>query len=635
MLIWALILIYSCKRSPKTEEKNVEVNTAFEKIPPLAEYIQIKELQQPIADKNVLFAVRLDTHVVKNKYHAVMVNDEKLILRDDGKEGDEQMADGVFSIALKEDLQKFKEKIQQMQEKNLQALESGKTLFIWKNRSAVPISGQVIQQLDTSKISGLEGFIMKPNFGPIPVILPPDPALKDHSLIITELGVVEDPRRSFNPCTGIGRPIGAWTFGILMREMANTSVTGISTEHFIKAWLSQWMSDQKVNSDLIPARPGILEEIIKPWIIKTHPGMPPSQITDGNWQSFPMDPKFAPFKLLAIVNRLDLRGNSGYGISNAGEGRFVFGALNSTCDALKFTVIFEYGIPIITCTDLKAYAKQWYDLKNMTVGTISYDSALQRITDQFTLAGKGGDKPNGSCLNQVRTNELALGGPVWELREFVIDKSSHKLISATVKQEPAKKFNSQAIPTATTIDMIVLDDFVNPNEAAIKRNNYTVPEVFQNLAFLGGKAHTESPGHFWEGNITSGVPGHINNDTARHVISLNTCSGCHGGETNTSIGNLINNPSGIGHDPFLHMTPQPSGTATTLSAFLTGDPSDLQGLFRVSDPAKRPQSNAIVWGFNDLERRAEDLESFVNTNCTATLLGLIQVFTFKPLNMTH
>ncbi len=59
--------------------------------------------------------------------------------------------------------------------------------------------------------------------------------------------------------------------------------------------------------------------VIKPWLIKSNPGVPPISITLANWETFTLDLKFAPFKLLAIVNRLDLRGNSGYGFSNAGE----------------------------------------------------------------------------------------------------------------------------------------------------------------------------------------------------------------------------------------------------------------------------------------------------------------------------
>jgi hypothetical protein len=51
------------------------------------------------------------------------------------------------------------------------------------------------------------------------------------------------------------------------------------------------------------------------------------------------------------------------------------------------------------------------------------------------------------------------------------------------------------------------------------------------------------------------APG-INNPEARHKLSLNTCNGCHGGETNTG---------------FLHVEPRRAGEASVLSAFMTGE----------------------------------------------------------------
>ena len=623
--LWAIT--ESCTNKEKPVDANV--NTAFEMAPPVAEDIQVKLLEKPIDGANVLVTARLDRKLIKGNLHALMVNDEKLILRDDGKKGDEKAEDGIFSIALKEDEAALQKDMESFRQAGIKQLRNNQPLFQWVNRSAIPINDK-IKNLELDKFDLKRGFRFDPALF---FTLPPDPALKDHSLMVTDLGVVEDLSRTFNPCTGVGTAMSAWTFGKLMGDMVNGTVP---VQDFLKDWLDTWMNPGSVNSDPIPARTSIFTQIIRPWILKTDPAIPPVTITPANWKTFALDLKFAPFKLLAIVNRIDLRGNSGYTISNAGEGRFVFGALSSSCSSLLFTVIFEYGVPKKTCASLKAYAQQWYDLKSLTPGTAAYNTALQTITDQFTAAGAGGaGKANGSSLNQVRTNEIALSFP-WELREFNIDAATHKLFLTTVKQEPAEQFNRNSVlPAGVTRDVATLAKYVNSNEPSILANTYKVPPSIGALPFLGGKAHTEGSGHFWDASTAAG-PEFITNDNARQVFSLNTCSGCHGGEARTTVGNLINDPAGVPHKPFLQIAPQPFGTKATLSAFLTGDPGQADGLFKVTDPAGRPAGSPTVRGFNDLQRRAVDLEVFVHTICVRRRIPeLIRVLTFKPVHMTH
>jgi hypothetical protein len=393
------------------------------------------------------------------------------------------------------------------------------------------------------------------------------------------------------------------------------------------------MTPQTINGDAVPARTGIFTEIIEPWIKKTTPGAAPTQ---ANWKTFPLNLTLAPFKLEAIVNRLDLRGNTGYSISNAGEGRFVFGALTPTGGPLsnpgKFTVIFEYGIPKRSCSALKAFASEWYNLKSMVVGSVAYNAALEAITSQFAGANTSPSKPNGNSLNQLRTNEFALGGPFWELREFRIDAGTHLMREDPVTNEPAEKFNR--LSGATAASMAVLANYVNSNQADVINNRNTIPLNFSSQPFLGGRSQTRLPTHIWDGSTSAGA-GFINSDSARHFLSLNTCSGCHGGEGMTSVGNRINDPAGVAHNPFLQIAPQGFGRKATLAAFLTGDPTQADGLFKVNDPAGRPSGAPAIWAFNDLERRAQDLEALVNRFCVRRLPGLIEVLRFKPLNMVH
>jgi hypothetical protein len=293
----------------------------------------------------------------------------------------------------------------------------------------------------------------------------------------------------------------------------------------------------------------------------------------------------------------------------------------------KFAVIFEYGINIITCSGLKSYAQQWHDLIALEPGTTAYNNALENITNVFTLAGTGGAKPNGSSLNQIRTNELALDIFPWELREFAIDPATHKLVATTVKQTPRDNFSGSS----------TLAHYANSNAMAILNNTYVVPEIIPpDTNFLGARAHTNLPSTIWDAEPEATGTHIIHDDTVRHLLSLNTCNGCHGGEGKTSVGNLIDDPASTDHDAFLHITPRSFGTKATLSAFLTGDPADAEGLFRVNDPALRPNpTTPWQWTFNDLQRRADDLEVLTMTTCKSKVMDLLRVISFKPVNMVH
>ena len=90
-----------------------------------------------------------------------------------------------------------------------------------------------------------------------------------------------------------------------------------------------------------------------------------------------------------------------------------------------------------------------------------------------------------------------------------------------------------------------LGRFINENEAAILTETHEVPLSFEGEPFLGGAVFNNID--IWDAPI--------NNPEARHKFSLNTCNGCHGGETNTS---------------FLQIFPRFPGEQSQLSGFLTG-----------------------------------------------------------------
>ena len=170
--------------------------------------------------------------------------------------------------------------------------------------------------------------------------------------------MVTDPGRTFNPCTNVGTANGLWTFGHLMTQMANQAATGIAPPDFARSWLAQWETPQTVNSFTIPARANIVSRIVQPWLAASG--------------GTTLDMTKAPFRLLAIVNRLDLRQNLIYGGGSAGEARFVFGAVDLTnnCAPLPFSVIFEYGITKNSCQQVKEWGKQWYALRTLDPTTL-------------------------------------------------------------------------------------------------------------------------------------------------------------------------------------------------------------------------------------------------------------------------
>jgi len=601
LIVVLTLLVNSCKHRQPTPE-NIAVNPAFEKTPPIARAVDIRQLENN-DNGNLLLTADFGKGVLKEPFHAVMLGEEKLVLRDDGKEGDSLAGDGRFTIVLKEDTSAL---LQELDRLNT-LLREKKSTTVFNNRilQRLPVRPEKITEIDRFKKGGVL------HFDPSVFVLTADPALKDHSLVVTAPPVVEDPTRTFNPCTGVGNPTGAWAFARLVTEMANTPLTGIQPKDFLLKWLQTWLNDQSVNGDLIAKRPNI-SNIINAW----------QTLSSGTF-----DIKFAPFKLIALVNRIDLRGNTGYGFDNPGEGRFVFCAVDASCHVIRnpapFMVIFEYGIPKHKCADLKAYAQQWYDLRTHTPGSAPYNAALEAITDQFTLANTSPAKPNGSSINQVRTNEFALGIAPWELREFNVSGTSHLLENATVKQEPQDTFNAIS-PHANPAYTQVMADFVNANTAIIEANRYTIPSTAGGIHLAAGKAHTENAGvYHWDGSTTPG-PRFITSDSARFILSLNTCSGCHGGEGKT--GN------------FMHVAPGGTGgTPAILSGFLTGAPPFSTSPFFVTDPGGRPGGSPRVRGFNDLERRALDLEAFVGISCTPLLrsFALARLLTFDPIRMTH
>lgn len=543
----------------------------FQANPPMVRSVGVVPGRQEGANKNALLVVEFEANEQLPARIPISTEQGNIELRDDGKDGDERARDLVYSAPIEVDVAR----IRAAGEKFAAMLKSGVKPVFFPNRG-----GPMLPPSDFLRVPEELRNRALP-FPPLPPPPPPDPA---KVLMITDLSVIEDPTRTFNPCTNTGVPMGQWTFGHLMEHMANMPLTGIDPSQFTLRWIRRWASDQVIND----------------WIVANRNSAAFQQLV-ANWQSAsggpaqPLNLAKAPFRLLAIVNRIDLRENLVYGAGSAGEGRFIFGALGPNCSPLPFTVIFEYGIRRDGCSGLKAWGQQWASLNGMLIGSPQYNAALAAITEQFVKAGADPLKPNQSALNQLRTNEFAFGPP-WQLREFHIaaaDSDAGHLREVTVKQTPDVSLNKTA----------PLADYVNQNSLAIKAQQHTVPLDFpppNGGPFLGGAADTDK-GMFWNDGAPALAP--IADRLARHMFSLQTCNGCHAGETKTL---------------FTHVSPAPFGVQPQLSAFLTGINSS------VPDPA----DGMPIRNFHDLQDRALGLANLLASSCFVELRR-------TPLRMTH
>lgn len=415
------------------------------------------------------------------------------------------------------------------------------------------------------------------------------------SLMITDPQVVDDPKRTFDVCTGKGNPGGTWTFANLIKQLAQG--TSFTPEDYALIWLKNWLQTYNLNTFDVPARPN-MELFIKFW----------NQASlEGSGQEF--DINYFPARLLAITNRPDLGGNGGYGgDEKRGEARFTFALLGNTeklggydkergCAAMPFNVIFEYNTPTQDCPSVQVWQAKWKALDDFVLGSPEYNEKLEAITTAFTDFGSNpAQEPNQSLLSQLRTNENALD-PLWELREFVLLNKADGVVSVdgsllpdTVKNTPDVSFDNTSF----------LANFVNTAwSVSGSPDEGTVPLAYLGVPFRGA-ASPVSITH-WNYPTSAADP------SIRQKFSLNTCNACHTAETDTK---------------FVHIEARLPGSESALSRFLTGknvvttlnDPANpyiSTALFSVSDPA----GSSLISEFNDLAARQAAMASILSTSC--------------------
>jgi hypothetical protein len=509
--------------------------------------------------------------------------------------------------------------------------------------------------------ASLDGLLPDPSISVKSGVLPHFP----WSLLITDLAAINDGSRVSDPCVNLVTPSVStkeWSFGYLMNHMANTAMTGVSFDTFARAWLSSWMTPTTINGDYVkspmieapssgwdhPDNVMVAKYVLEKWKLASRVR------SDGTFDSNtnpPLKMEKAPFRLLAIAFRPDLRTNGFFGEGTAGELRFVFGVLDldpyhaepgwslqtnpnlaqhpwmsgwggachhldgpmTQSDFANSTVIFEYAVDRATQTDVINWAKAVSNLSNLGGPSSStYRNSLQTLTESVVRPGlgKSRQRANESAIIRIRTNEAIGGAGPWHLREFgvtALRDSNQRLRyqngrllcqsngtqycvprAQTVKQTPAAYFSGSK----------ALSEFTFQNHDAILAETHIVPTLFNAssgpVRLLGGQAINPGAGRaFWSGPAMD--------FEVRHKLSLNTCNGCHSAETNTH---------------FAHVMSRKWDEEAPLSGFLSG-------FLEVQDPI----TGDIRW-FNEPDRRALDLKWLADSS---PLAGL----SFQPTSRTH
>lgn len=455
----------------------------------------------------------------------------------------------------------------------------------------------------------------------------------DHEMIITDLSVVNDPcRTSWTGKWGPGGTacptgsVGAWTFKYLILEIAHGDA--ILANQMVSQWLASWTDPLlMINGQLLNEFRTVYDDkhnlkdnvftrdIIKPWRKRSGCDLDVSK-------PCLYDLEIAPFRLLAIVNRVDMAGLAGYVFdpssgASSGEGRFIFGFVRlddpfvgqNLERVTQATAIFEYRLPVNSRNALdgqRQWATQWHELSSLTLPTAgtapdptaTYNLKLQALTDRFVRRGVDSAGANiGSAFSQLRTNEQDFDSGdgtdrLWELREHTLQasqgvacsqqQSNCLILPSVTKQTPSNGYQKNVNATQT------LTDFFLENKDRIKLESYDVPPLYLQQPLLAAVSRfNNSPGisqdilDIW--TLTDNKD-RYDDRIAIANFAFGTCNGCHYAETRT--------------DGF-HIRPRHVNEVSSLSAFVSGA-TNLQ------DPRAYKTSNGTTretLDFNEVERR--------------------------------
>lgn len=493
--------------------------SGFESDPPTVKRIDIQKVatNEIVDGKNLIIRIRYEYDLPLPTQMTFNHGNLKMDIFDNGEYPDLTANDKIYPSTIKEDIPKL---LTYISRREYDFAQKG-YLIKFDGHDGKVITD--IEHFDVTAFNNGNSVIL-----PMNAITAADcdnQILKENSLLITDLAVVEDLARTFNTKAEVlnpggsnpnlpqpGNPLGIYTFGNLMKNMANEPSTGVSTKQFLKQWVRSFVWDY-TNSSNFNMRGDAMKYLISPWInralghttISTNCSADPNNINfwEPIWDQCTESDllKWAPFRLSAIANRLDLRGNNYYGssIKNAGETRFIFSLVclyednsqgmvlgnvpkqvnqiipvsnSNFVDWEGMNIIFEYQNIQTDLCQLQSFAQKWLDLSQYTtIGTsandkfgANYRTDLEAIASTVITNTNIGGKPNGSAIGRIRTNEKLLqfmqsntvpqwASAAWQFKQFEIDPTSHLLTQVNLNNTPSLGNWTQynLLPTGTDI----------------------------------------------------------------------------------------------------------------------------------------------------------------------------------------
>jgi hypothetical protein len=224
---------------------------------------------------------------------------------------------------------------------------------------------------------------------------------------------------------------------------------------------------------------------------------------------------------------------------------------------LDLTLILE--VPYPTTRTAAEWARAWRDLAALPPGE-AYTAALVALTREVQAEAD-------PLRVRLRTNELAFSDAAqksWEMRQFDVQIRSGAL---ALEQVPLE-FTPRA-----DVDPAELSDYVLEHADEIEGKGASLPEDLR-----AGAAQIDAPDFSWS---VLGV-----SERLRRAFSVQTCNGCHGGDTATL--------------PFRHI-----GAGSSLDA-----PARLSRFLYDPDAAT-----------DELRRRSGVLDALSATECAAVALS--------------
>ena len=340
----------------------------------------------------------------------------------------------------------------------------------------------------------------------------------------------------------------AFSFRSRLEELSESAD---DAARFAVEWLESWKSTTQVGLvAAVQPRFDVENILVEPWKQAGGYGM-----------------SFLPFRLIAIVNRLDLASSADGCTGDAGEIRFVYTAVNpSLGNALAMTVIVE--VPYPSTRSPRAWADAWHALPSPA--SSSYVPALAALVRD---AMRDADPER----TRVRTNEIALGqsqNQPWELRQFALMRA-----------------DGQASLAPTLIATTPRDDLDGSSSLGAwieDHRDRLAKGVTDALAITMQAGASSMP----EANFRWTLASAVVPESVRHTFGLSTCNGCHGGERPADV------------LPFQHLAP--------------GDAPNSAGYYDVR-PTQRTRVSTFLYdghGGGELVRRAQSMASILCSSCS-------------------